>query len=151
MPISAYLQGIRDRVGHDLLLVPAVAALIHDAGGRILLEVRSDDGQWGLPAGAIDPGEGPADAVRREVWEETGLRVEPRHVVSVTGPHPAVYPNGDRVEYTSILWWCDVVGGVLDARDGESSGFAWVSPQDVPPLGYPAAVFRWRPGMPPVF
>lgn len=149
--ISAYLQGLRDWVGHDLLLVPSVGALIHDADGRLLLEVRSDNGGWMLPGGAIDPGEGPPDAVRREVREETGLEVVPRHVVAVIGPYPVVYPNGDRVEYTSTLWWCDITGGELEARDGECAGFAWVAPEDVPELGYPPAVFRWQPGMPPVF
>jgi len=29
---------------------------------------------WGMPGGDIDPGEDPADAVRRELWEETGFR-----------------------------------------------------------------------------
>ncbi len=150
MPISEYLRGVRARVGHDLLLIPSVGALIHDRAGRLLLAVRSDNGELMLPGGAIDPGEGPRAAVVREVREETGLEVLPAHLVAVVGPYPVVYPNGDRVEYTGIMWWCEVVGGVLAPLDGECAGFRWVEPDGMPPLGYPPSVFAWRPGMAPV-
>lgn len=150
MPISEYLRGLRARVGHDLLLVPGVGALVHDDTGRLLLAVRSDTGALEVPGGAIDPGEGPRAAVCREVREETGLLVEPTHLVGVVGPFPAVYPNGDRVEYTTTVWWCEVAGGVLAPLDGECSDFYWVEPDRVPPVGLPPAVFAWRPGMPPV-
>ena len=36
MPISQYLARIRERVGHDLVLVPAVAVLPWDESGRLL-------------------------------------------------------------------------------------------------------------------
>ena len=77
MPISEYIKGLREKIGHDLVLNPGVAALIHDESGRVLLQRRSYDGLWSLPAGAVDPGESPAQAVVREVWEETGLKVVP--------------------------------------------------------------------------
>lgn len=41
-----------------------------------VLAVRRRDGSYGLPGGKIDAGETPADAVAREVSEETGLVVE---------------------------------------------------------------------------
>jgi 8-oxo-dGTP pyrophosphatase MutT (NUDIX family) len=44
-------------------------------GERLLLTKRSDNGQWCLPGGGIDPGERPAEAAEREVLEETGLTV----------------------------------------------------------------------------
>ena len=66
MPISDYLKRIRAAIGHEMLLNPGVAAIIRDEAGRVLLQKRSDDGTWSLPAGAIDPGETPAQAVVRE-------------------------------------------------------------------------------------
>jgi 8-oxo-dGTP pyrophosphatase MutT (NUDIX family) len=151
VPISDYLRELRRHIGTAPVLMPSVGALIHDAGGRLLLEVRSDNGDLMLPGGAIDPGESPRRAVVREVLEETGLTVEPTHLVAVVGPYFVEYPNGDRVEYTGILLWCEVVGGTLHPGDGECAGFRWVEPDEVPELGYPPAVFRWRPGMPPWF
>ena len=69
MPISAYVRGLRARVGRELLLVPGVAAVVRDGAGRVLAQHRADNGVWGLPGGAIDPGEAPACAVVREVRE----------------------------------------------------------------------------------
>nr|WP_240956303.1 NUDIX domain-containing protein [Micromonospora sp. HNM0581] len=49
-------------------------AVVRDNSARILLIRRSDNGQWALPAGAMELGESIADCAVREVREETGLR-----------------------------------------------------------------------------
>ncbi|HEX7107285.1 MAG TPA: NUDIX domain-containing protein [Acidothermaceae bacterium] len=58
--------------------VAAVGAIaIKD--GRILLIRRGHApslGLWSLPGGRVEPGESDVEAVRREVAEETGLRVD---------------------------------------------------------------------------
>jgi len=146
MPVSDYIRNLRTHVGHALLLLPGVAAVIHNAAGAVLLVRRADDGEWGLPAGAIDPGECPAQAVVREVWEETGLRVRPVRVIGVFGGEPLLrttYPNGDQCEYTVIVYFCEVVGGELRARDGEASGFAYVPLDRLADYGvrYPSAIY----------
>lgn len=151
MPISAYLKELRRHVGSGLLLLPGVAAIIRDDNDRVLLEVRSDNGKWSLPAGAIDPGESPSQAIIREVYEETGLRVEPVAVVGVVGPIHGRYPNGDEVEYTTVVLACRVLGGTLRAVDGECIGFEWCPEEKLPDLGYPVQVFQWKAGDPALF
>lgn len=72
--------------------VPAVGAVIFDDGGRLLL-IRRDrppgKGLWSLPGGRVEEGETLAEALVREVREETGLDVEPaQHVGTVKrGPY----------------------------------------------------------------
>jgi 8-oxo-dGTP pyrophosphatase MutT (NUDIX family) len=83
MAISGYLNSLREHVGHQLLMVPGVAAVIRNSERKILLQ-RNANG-WSLPAGAVDPGETPAQAVVREVSEETGLSVRPLRVLGVFG------------------------------------------------------------------
>lgn len=56
----------------------------HDGDGRVLL-VRASarsvrPGTWFLPGGGLAHGEHPADAVVREVAEETGLQIGRAHV-----------------------------------------------------------------------
>ncbi len=133
MAISPYLAALRARVGHDLLLLPAASGVVRDPGGRILLGLRSDDGTWGLPGGMIDPGEQPADAVVREIFEETGVIVEIDRIGGV-GSRRIVYPNGDVCEYLSVWFRCRAVGGRARVNDDESTEVAWFDPDDLPDL-----------------
>lgn len=149
MPISPYLRDLRVRVGHDLVLMPGVAAIIRDDRGRILVERRSDDpSRFSLPAGAIDPGETPAQATVREVREETGLLVRPTRMLAVFGGQEfrTVYPNGDQVEYTVIVFACTPVGGTLTPRDGEALELTYVDADRMPDLGLPYPRWLFSPG-----
>ena len=60
-------------------LVPCVGAVVTDETGRYLLVRRGREparGSWSVPGGRVEPGETDAEAVAREVREETGLDVE---------------------------------------------------------------------------
>jgi len=153
MPMSPYYAALRAAVGHRRLLIPAVAAVIHDEAGRVLIQHRADGGV-SLPAGAIEPGETPAEAVTREVFEETGLTIRPRCILGVFGGpgFSVVYANGDLVDYTVVLFGCDVVASAAGegAIDAETASLRFYEPAAVPPLGteYPRSLLmRDAPGL----
>ena len=54
MPVAPHIVRLRERVGHDLLLLPSVAVLPTDDAGRVLLVRQTDFGAYGTIGGAID-------------------------------------------------------------------------------------------------
>lgn len=98
----------------------SVSAVIFDRRGRLLLQQRSDGGQWGLPGGSVEVGESLTDAVHREVKEETGLTVAVRRLVGVYSA-PALqivrYPDGNVWHYVNACFECAPRGGVLTTGD----------------------------------
>jgi ADP-ribose pyrophosphatase YjhB (NUDIX family) len=99
---------------------PSVSAVIFDRRGRLLLQQRSDGGQWGLPGGSVEIGESVADAVVREVHEETGLTVTPKRIIGVySDPKIQVvrYPDGNVWHYVNVCFECTVKGGELTTCD----------------------------------
>jgi len=55
-----------------------VGALVQDDDGRLLVVRRGHEpgrGQWSVPGGRVETGESDAEAVVREVLEETGMHV----------------------------------------------------------------------------
>jgi 8-oxo-dGTP pyrophosphatase MutT (NUDIX family) len=106
--------------GKALGVRSSVSAVIFDRRGRLLLQQRSDGGQWGLPGGSVEIAESVADAVVREVREETGLTVRPRRIVGVYSD-PALqvvrYPDGNVWHYVSVCFECAVQGGELTTCD----------------------------------
>jgi len=57
-----------------------VVAAIIERDGRILICRRASSDshplKWEFPGGKVRPGEDPASALRRELWEELGVHVE---------------------------------------------------------------------------
>jgi 8-oxo-dGTP diphosphatase len=133
MAIPDYIRVMRTHIGHDLLLLPGVGAIVVDGQGRLLLGRRSDTGRWAVVAGMVEPGEQPADTIVREVLEETGVDVVVERILGVA-THPVDYPNGDRCNYLSVTFLCRAVGGTARVNDDESLDVRWFEPTDLPDL-----------------
>jgi ADP-ribose pyrophosphatase YjhB (NUDIX family) len=107
----------------------AAYGVCRDEAGRVLLvreSARSTrPGTWTLPGGGVGHGEHPADAVTREVTEETGLRVRvgrPRDVAAELVAGPSFLEHTDGVVYD-----LSVTGGTLRPEAGDSTDLArWV-------------------------
>ena len=140
MPMSVYWNGVRGRVGHDLLLIPSVTAIIYDRQGRILLVRHVEGDVWVAPGGGMEPHESPADAVVREVWEETRLEVEPIRVIGVYGgtEFRVIYTNGDRVSYVMTVFECRTRGGALRPDGIETLELVFFAQHELARLNVPA-------------
>jgi ADP-ribose pyrophosphatase YjhB (NUDIX family) len=127
MALSPYVRDLRAAVGHARLLLASVAGIVRDPRGAILLVQQSDDGMWSTPGGVIEMDETPADAVVREVWEETGFFVRPTRLMAVYGGPAFVvrYPNGDESQYVSSFFECEIVSGRVHADGDETTAAAF--------------------------
>jgi 8-oxo-dGTP pyrophosphatase MutT (NUDIX family) len=78
-----------DEVGEPYQRVAAYA-LVTSERGVLLTQFNSQTavpGSWGLPGGGLDEGEDPVSGVHREVWEETGQRIELGDLVTIQSQH----------------------------------------------------------------
>lgn len=120
-------------------MLPSVAAVIFDAEERLLLQRKGRGEGWSLPAGAIEPGETPQQAIVREVLEETGLTVTNAEVLAVFGGKEFryEYPNGDRVEYLVVLFKCVTSAEAGGHTDPETVALKYTSVDQMPKLALP--------------
>lgn len=137
--MTSYVMGLRASIGNRLLLLPSVAAVIHDRAGNLLLQEKASGEGWSLPAGAIEPGETPQEAVAREVMEETGLAVLPASILGVFGGHDFryTYPNGHQVEYVVTLFKCHVLRNEGTWTDAETRSLRYFARDEMPSLALP--------------
>jgi len=74
---------------------PAVAAIVQDRSGRILICERADrPGAWQFPQGGIEADETPEEALAREVLEEISLPRSAYEIAQVRGPYRYRFPAG---------------------------------------------------------
>jgi ADP-ribose pyrophosphatase YjhB (NUDIX family) len=109
-----------------------VGAIVFD-GPRILMAQRGKQpllGWWSLPGGALETGELLADAVKREMREETGLEIEPLGVVEIFERIMRDAAGATEYHYVLIDYICRVTGGALRAGD-DVCRVEWVRRRDL--------------------
>jgi 8-oxo-dGTP pyrophosphatase MutT (NUDIX family) len=130
-----YVEELRELIGHQPIIRPGVRAILRDEHGAILLQLRGDFRIWGLPAGGMELGESVTDALRREVYEETGLtvvRARPFGIYS-SPSYTITYPNGDQAQPYTTAFLVDDWTGTLTADGDESLDLRFFPADSLPP------------------
>jgi 8-oxo-dGTP diphosphatase len=106
------------------LVIPCVGAVVTDAQGRLLMIKRGHEpgaGLWSIPGGRIEPGETDAEALVREMLEETNLTIEPGRLLG------RVQRPGLRGTVIDIRdYAATVTGGTLRPGD-DAADVRWVA------------------------
>ena len=100
----SYISEMRKFVGHSPIMAVAAMGILWNEEKGLLLEKRTDTGDWCTPGGAIELGESLEEALRREIKEETNLDFSAFTLFDIHANTHMVYPNGDEVYYTDIVY-----------------------------------------------
>ena len=113
--------------------IEVVAAIIHDAEGRIFATQRGYGewkGWWEFPGGKMEVGESPEEALRREIWEELESRIViERLVTTVEWDYP-------KFHLTMHCYWCHAASGSLTLKEHEAA--RWLAANELDSV-------RWLP------
>lgn len=104
---------------------------------RILLcrlsdQVRRFAGQWTLPGGGVEFGEDPAEGMVREVFEETGLEVQPSGIADINSISGELRDRNLFYHSIRIVYYTALLGGTLThEEDGTTDRCAWYTRDQV--------------------
>jgi ADP-ribose pyrophosphatase YjhB (NUDIX family) len=121
-------------VGKEKVIMVVASTFVFDKENRVLMQKRSDNGQWGFPGGFMDLGESVQDTARREVYEETGLKLEELELFGIySGPqYDKTFSNGDQVSLVHLTFTCRHYSGEIIKSNEESLQNKFYSLKDLP-------------------
>jgi len=130
-----YIEEIRKLVGHNRIILPGCIAAIRNKDGQVLMQQRVyPHGKWGLPGGIMELGESTQDTVRREVMEETGLKLGELTLFGVYSGQGYLCKaqNGDEWEVVTIVYTTNDYEGEAAIMDDESLALEWFDLDKLP-------------------
>ncbi|WP_054024952.1 NUDIX hydrolase [Bacillus sp. FJAT-28004] len=134
--MADYIQGLRRLVGNTKVIMVVAGAIVFNENYQVLLHRRSDNGYWGLPGGFMELGEKIEDTARREVYEETGIRLGKMELFGMYSNIEKVFGNGDQTSLVQIIFTCNDFEGELHTSD-ESLETKFFSTHSLPNNLYP--------------
>jgi ADP-ribose pyrophosphatase YjhB (NUDIX family) len=116
-------------------LVVGSSAIVVDDESRILLQRRSDSGNWALPGGTMNIGESLAQSLVREVKEETGFDVRTDRIVGIYSDpgHVFAYDDGEVRQEFNICIACTIESGTLHVSS-ESTAVDFFTVDEIPEI-----------------
>jgi 8-oxo-dGTP diphosphatase len=146
-PRSGTMRPVCPNCGYTVYFDPKVAVVIFiRENDRVLLIKRAGDpkkGYWAMPAGFVEAGEDPQEAVRREALEETCLEVEIDRLLDV------FYTAGDGgLADIVIAYEASILSGTPTAAD-DAEEVGWFIREELPELAFLPSqrlAARWAAG-----
>ncbi|SCM95840.1 Uncharacterized protein BWINRASL_03097 [Bacillus mycoides] len=129
-----YIEDVRNLVGNHPLILIGSHAIILNEKNEVLLQLRTDFNRWGIIGGALEYNETLEDALKREVFEETGLIIKtPELFRTYSGPDFfQIYPNGDQVHGVLVIYICREFQGELICDQTESKELRFFPLDELP-------------------
>jgi ADP-ribose pyrophosphatase YjhB (NUDIX family) len=146
MPFEgSYAWRMRQKIGHDLLLIPGAFVVLRRDDDAVLFARRADDGTWCIPAGVSEVGSSFAGTAVTELREETGVVVDPADLIPVAchseaEHHTIHYPGGDVSHSFAMIFMATRWTGDPRPDGDETTEMHWADPANPPsPLHEPSS------------
>ena len=131
----SYIMDMRNKVGHAPIINVGATILIFNEDKELLLNLRSDTNDQGIPGGGKELNETLEECAIRELKEETNLDTNDLELVTVlSGNEYYQYPNDDEVDCVIALYQVKNYSGELKINDGESKRLDYFSLDNLPEL-----------------
>ncbi|MBO8154875.1 MAG: NUDIX hydrolase [Bacillaceae bacterium] len=128
-----YVMELRKLIGSRPIVLTGSCILLCDQN-QLLLQKRADNGLWGLPGGALEPGESLDETAKRELYEETGLTAQSLTFFRVFSGKELYYqyPHGDEVYSVVSAYICREFQGELDSDNTETEELRFFPLDEIP-------------------
>lgn len=132
----SYIKNMRKKVGHDPIIYVGSTILVFNSKNEILLNLRSDTNDWGIPGGGKELKETLEECAIRELKEETNLTTNDLELIEVLSgkQYYYKYPNKDEVDCVIALFKVNNYSGELYINDNESTKLQFFSLDNLPIL-----------------
>jgi 8-oxo-dGTP pyrophosphatase MutT (NUDIX family) len=130
-----YIEELRNLVGtRPLILVGSVVVIVNGAGRILLQQRRFPKGSWGLPGGLMELGESTEATARREVLEETSLKLGNLKLINVySGVQNYIKAeNGDEFYVVTTAYYSEDIEGEIKADKVETIQLDFFYPEELP-------------------
>lgn len=118
-----------------------VAGAVIEREGSFLLVKEAheglDQGKWSHPAGWIDVGESPIEAVKREVQEESGFSFIPERLLGVYSlvRNDIENGSGEFPHAIKIIFTGSISNEPVSELEGDTSSVKWFTSDDIYKMG----------------
>lgn len=127
--LAEWMKSVGEGVAGYVTPKVAVGALVGNERGELLLVQRADSGMWLYPTGWADVGYSASEVAAKEVFEETGIAVEPVRLVALLD---GMRLGFTRVPLYSLVFHCRMVGGSLARHPLECADVGWFAEDALP-------------------
>lgn len=132
----SYIKKLRKLIGNERVILVSCGAILENEDEEILLQLRSDTLNYGIPGGIKELNETLIDTLLREIKEETNISLNKKDV-KLFGIYSGdkcltFYPNNDEVEFVSFIYHAKISKDVHIKKDEESESLTFFRRDNLP-------------------
>ena len=132
-----YVQSLRQYIGTKPIIAPGSAIIVLNENNELLLQLRSDTNDWGLPGGGMEIGDSFEETAHKELYEETGLKAQKLELIGLASGNELYFkfPHGDEIYNATAIFKATAVTGTLKKNE-ESQALKYFPLHSLPTLNY---------------